>query len=85
MSTKIFSYLEAGLPILTHDKFDYICDFVQRYGLGIIYSLDHLEDIPSLLQEANYRELKNNVLAFRNSHHMTTNINELNKAYGLAQ
>ena len=84
MSTKIFSYIEAELPILVHDKFNYICNFIREHGLGIIYSIDNLEEIPSLLSDADYHELKNNVLTFRSSHHMTTNINELKKAYGLA-
>ena len=81
MSTKIFSYFEAGLPIVVFEEFTYIRRFVERHGLGLVYSLDRLEELPALLAQADYPTLRRNVLAFRESHELSGNLAALEALY----
>ena len=83
MSTKVFSYLEAGLPILVYDEFEYITDFVREYNLGVVYSLNNIKKIPELLEKADYKKLKKNVEKFRENHNVTSIVPILLKAYEL--
>ncbi|WP_320040104.1 hypothetical protein [uncultured Desulfobacter sp.] len=83
MSTKIFSYFEAGLPLLVYSEFEYICEIVNRHGLGVVYSLDKLDEIPALLAKADYERLRANVKKYRNANNLETLIPTLEKLYGL--
>ena len=85
MSTKIFSYFEAGLPLLVYTDFEYICEIVHRHGLGVVYSLDKLHEIPDLLARADHERLKANVKQYRESHELATLVPTLEKIYGTGQ
>jgi hypothetical protein len=84
MSSKLFSYLEAGLPLIVHDRFDYIVELVREYGLGIVYSLDALHELPELMAKADYKELRKNVDAFRRAHCLETTLPGLERAFGVS-
>ncbi|MBI4804291.1 MAG: hypothetical protein HY795_03555 [Desulfovibrio sp.] len=81
MSTKIFSYFEAGLPILAYEEFHYIADLVREYGIGVIYSLRRLESLPKLLAEADYAALREGVARFRERFEVATAIPALKALY----
>lgn len=81
MSTKVFSYLEAGLPILVYDDFRYIARMVEEHGLGLTYSLDRIEEIPDLLARADYPSLRANVRRYRESYELATLAPALEKLY----
>jgi len=83
MSSKLFTYLEAGLPLLVHDRFDYIADIVRRHGLGIIYRLDALDRLPELLAAADYTALRANVARFRRDHPLMETLPGLLRAFGV--
>lgn len=77
MSTKVFSYLEAGLPILVYDAFAYIADLVREHGLGLVYSLERMQDIPGLIEAADYGRLKDNVRRYRERFELATTLDGL--------
>lgn len=81
MSTKVFSYLEAGLPILVYDDFRYIAQMAAEHGIGLTYSLDRLQDIPDILASADYPALKANVRRFRETHELDSLIPALSELY----
>lgn len=82
MSTKIFSYFEAGLPLLVYEEMEYICQMVREHGLGVVYSLDRLEEIPALLAAAEYPALRENVRRYREAHALETLLPALETLYG---
>lgn len=81
MSTKLFSYLEAGLPILVYSDFTYIADIVRTNGLGIVYHVNKINEIPSLLQSADYDQLRENVLSFRSTNSINSKTEDFVNAY----
>ena len=81
VATKIFSYLEAGLPIIVHDKADYMRDIVKEHRIGLIYSIDKLEDIPYLVLKADHEQLRANVERFRDENNMASNLTLLEKIF----
>jgi len=82
MSTKVFSYLEAGLPLLVYEDFTYIAEMVAEHGIGLIYSLDRIREIPALLEAADYPALRANVRRFRERHELGTLLPGLEAIYG---
>lgn len=72
MSTKIFSYLEAGLPLLVYEEFHYIARLVREHGLGVVYSLNRLDRLPELLARADLPALRENVRRFRERFELDT-------------
>ncbi|GAB7081041.1 hypothetical protein [Megalodesulfovibrio paquesii] len=82
MSTKIFSYFEAGLPLLVYEDMEYVCQLVREHGLGLVYSLDRLDELPALLARADYPTLRENVRRYRESHALETLLPTLEAIYG---
>lgn len=84
MSSKIFSYLEAGLPLVVYRDFDYICELVDEYKIGLIYDVQHPEQLGSFTAGVDYRQLQHNVAAFREQYELTISNHDLQlKAFGL--
>jgi hypothetical protein len=81
MSTKVFSYIEAGLPILVYDDLNYIANFVKANGLGIVYNAKKIQEIPELLESADYKKLKQNVLMYRSTNSINSCMDVFIKAY----
>ncbi|WP_027186532.1 hypothetical protein [Desulfovibrio inopinatus] len=67
MATKIFSYVEAGLPILVHTKAPYILKTVMDNGFGLTYELNDLAKAPKLARDCDYASLCDKLNAYRNS------------------
>lgn len=83
MSSKVFSYLEAGLPVLVYKEMDYIRREVEAHGLGLVYPLDDLAALPRLLAGADYPALRANVRRYRERFELATTIPALLQAFGL--
>ncbi|MEW5772155.1 MAG: hypothetical protein AB1916_01405 [Thermodesulfobacteriota bacterium] len=81
MSTKIFSYLEAGLPLLVYEEFHYIARLVREHGLGLVYSLKRLDDLPGRLNQADHPALRENVRRFRERFELNRAIPALRALY----
>jgi len=82
MSTKVFSYLEAGLPILVYEEFEYIAKFIREHSVGIVYSLKRINEIRKLMENADYPKLKENVIKFREVNDISTIVPILKRVYG---
>ncbi|MBN2139914.1 MAG: hypothetical protein JW718_02805 [Desulfovibrionaceae bacterium] len=65
MATKIFSYVEAGLPILVHTKAPYIHETVVGNGFGLSYELNDLDRVVDLARGCDYGRLCANLEAYR--------------------
>lgn len=81
MSTKFFSYLEAGLPILVYEDFEYIAEIVESNGLGLVYDVNRIDGIGPLLRSADYETLKKNVLLFRRENSINARMAEFVDAF----
>lgn len=81
MSTKIFSYIEAGLPLLVYDRFEYLVEEIEKYGIGLIYNLDRLEELPDIIKKADYKQLKDNVFKYREQFELSQTLPALIELY----
>lgn len=66
MAYKFHSYLQAGLPIIIDENLEYMASLVRKYNIGIVLSDDDYERLPEILNSADYGQLKQNVIRYRN-------------------
>ncbi|MDR3641668.1 MAG: hypothetical protein P4L39_10135 [Humidesulfovibrio sp.] len=84
MSSKIFSYMEAGLPLLAYSRFDYICELIEEHGFGLVYDVSQPQDLARIIADADYPALQANVDRFRREHELTgAGMAEQLRAFGL--
>jgi hypothetical protein len=67
MATKIFSYTEAGLPIIIHNLAPYMRDILMEYDFGVVYELDKLDRLSALLEGVDHTALKHNLDTYRST------------------
>lgn len=63
-TSKMGTYLAAGLPILAWSKLSYVSSLISKYGVGIQY--DHLEEVADLIEHitlSDYDKMRANCLA----------------------
>lgn len=84
VSTKIFSYMEAGLPILVYEEFEYMRRFILEHGIGLVYPVKRLDTVADILDRADRAALANAVEAFRRENELTPSAEPLLKAFGLS-
>lgn len=78
---KFFFYLEAGLPILLSEEFEYAAKLVREYEIGIVVSQNDIYNLSTIIPTYDYKRLRNNVLAARNKLSMETHIHRLLQFY----
>ncbi|MBU4501399.1 MAG: hypothetical protein KKA79_02310 [Nanoarchaeota archaeon] len=64
-SNRIFTYLEAGLPIIISDRIEYMKKLVEKYKAGFSVKDEELDDIHSVIDKYDYEELRKNVFKAR--------------------
>lgn len=66
MAHKFISYLQAGLPLIIDEHTEYMASLVSKYNIGIVLSDDDYDRLPEILNSADYSQLKQNVIRYRN-------------------
>src|SRR3972149_6153124 len=74
---KFFFYLEAGLPILISEEFEYGSKLVREYGIGIVVSQKDMYNLSKIIPTYDYEKLRNNVMAARKELSMEAHIDRL--------
>lgn len=74
---KFFFYLEAGLPILISEEFEYGSKLVREYGIGIVVSQEDIYNLSKIIPTYDYEKLRNNVMAARKELSMEAHIDKL--------
>lgn len=78
-ANKVFTYLEAGLPIIVGNTFRAVADFVEEYKIGLVVDPTDLSGLSKTLQTIDYKELKRNVIRARNGLSIDNNIYKLDQ------
>ncbi len=79
--SKLFMYVEAGLPVLVSARAEATTRFVETEGIGKGVSDEELQDLPALLDTLDHRQLKRNVLLARERLAMDVQIQRLIELY----
>ncbi len=74
---KFFFYLEAGLPILISEEFEYGSKLVREYEIGIVVSQKDMYNLSKIIPTYNYEKLRNNVMSARKELSMEAHIDKL--------
>lgn len=74
---KIFSYLEAGIPIIINDEMEYMADLIRKYDCGIVIEEKNLKNLNSIIKKKDYSKLLNGVNKARKDLMMSKNIKRL--------
>jgi hypothetical protein len=61
LSTKLFTYLEAGLPIIVSEEFQYAAKLVKEHEIGIVVSQKDLDNLPEIISSYDRKKLIANV------------------------
>jgi hypothetical protein len=61
LPTKVFTYLEAGLPILISEEFQYVARLVKEHEIGIVISRKDLDNLPNVINSYDIGKLRANV------------------------
>lgn len=85
MPTKLFSYLEAGLPVLVSEELGGVSALVREHGLGLVLAAADLPRLGQILAAADHAALRRNVLAYRRKHSMPNMIGRLLAIYDHAR
>lgn len=83
VATKIYSYLEAGLPILIHSRATTMRDMIIGNGLGIEFDIAELENMKAIIAGCDISALKENVRVYRDKNDMTTALPALFGAFDI--
>ncbi|MBS3964062.1 MAG: hypothetical protein KGZ80_06125 [Methylomonas sp.] len=81
--SKLFMYLEAGLPVLVSHRAEATAEFVERHGCGLAISAEQLRDLPNVLQGLDWLALRKGVLAARERLSMDSQVQRLIGFYRL--
>ncbi len=67
ITSKFAFYLEAGLPILINDRFISMSKLVKKYGLGIVFNNDNIQNMSSILEisQKKYDSFVKNIKEYR--------------------
>ena len=78
---KFFLYLEAGLPILISEEFEFISKLVREYEIGIVVKQEDIYNLSKIIPTYDYDKLRENVLVARRELSMDAHIHTLLKFY----
>ncbi len=82
VATKIFTYLEAGLPVLVNAEYEEMARIVSENGLGLAVHSRDLGRVAAKLSLFDYEKSVQNIRAFNERHGMDKEIGRLVDFYG---
>lgn len=65
ISTKLFSYIEAGIPVIINKEHVAMADIVRRYGIGIIIGEEDIPSLRAIIESCDYAGMKRNIIKAR--------------------
>ncbi len=75
--TKLFAYLEGGLPVLTHREATFLANYVNQYEIGVAPELSRFHTLSDALSDTDMAALYRNVAAFNEENSMDEKVHDL--------
>ena len=67
MGTKIFTYIEASLPVIVMKDSRGMSNFLKKHGLGFALKNNELKNLYDLIMNKSFINLKKNIIYFNNN------------------
>lgn len=61
LSTKLFTYIQAGLPVIISEEYKYMVDICNKYSIGIVLSRKDVPQLGEILKDVDVSSLLKNV------------------------
>jgi hypothetical protein len=81
VGTKLFTYLEAELPVLVNAEYEYMAAIVEEHGLGIAIHTSELDQVANKIRAFDYARSVKCIQVFNQTHGMKQEIHELMALY----
>ena len=81
VGTKLFTYLESGLPVLVYAEYEQMAAIVSDHGLGLVLHSAELDNVAEKIRVFDYRRAVDNVRRFNEEHAMSREISRLTSLY----
>lgn len=81
VGTKLFSYLEAGLPVIVNAEYTYMTDILESHGLGFGLHSRDLSQAKERIQSFDNPRARQRIIEFNDAHGMDTEIERLISLY----
>ena len=78
---RIFTYLEAGLPIIISERLEYIKNMVEENKIGFSVKDGEFVNLHNLITSYDYEKLRRNVFKFREKLSIDKNVKQVVKIY----
>jgi ADP-heptose:LPS heptosyltransferase len=80
-TNKIFTYLEAGIPMIVDTENEYISSLVKNWSVGFNMKWDEIPDLHQFLKQQNYKTLVDAVKAARETLSISKQIHRLEQFF----
>lgn len=74
LSSKLFTYIQAELPIIISAEYEYMASFVAEYQIGFVTQYDAIDSLNTIMARASYETLKKNVISAKKELCLESNI-----------
>lgn len=81
LSSKFFTYLSAGLPMIASKDDGYIAYLIKKHEIGIVIEHNEIEYLSEIIKKCDYEKLLNNVRRVREEFSMGKHIDRLIEFY----
>jgi hypothetical protein len=81
VGTKLFGYMEAGLPIIVNKENEYIAHIVESNGLGFAVHTSEFGEIADRIAAFDYPKCVRNIKKYNEAHSMDREINRITDLY----
>ena len=81
VGTKLFTYLEAELPVIVNTEYEYMASIVSTYGLGLTVHTSMMATLPEQILAFDRAKAVANIRAFNAEHGMAQEIRRLVSLY----
>ena len=75
--SKLFSYVELGLPVIVIDEMLAVSEIVRQHGIGIVVSRDEVRELDTVLEKSEYDTYIDNINTFRERYNMDAMIEQV--------
>lgn len=81
MGNKLFTSLEAGLPMIVSPNLQCIKELAEKYQVGIIVKDEDLNRLKEIIENQDYNEFRKNILKARHELSLKNQVHRLEKFY----
>jgi glycosyltransferase involved in cell wall biosynthesis len=81
IGTKLFTYLEAGLPVIVNREYGYMAKIIEDNDIGIAVSSEEIASVSDRISALDLQSLRKNVRVYNEKFGMSSEINRLAKLY----